>query len=72
MAAKKEQKAASEVELSEKVEKKEDEKEIIVDNIPTVEDLTAKISELESLLAEKEDRFLRGPQGQKLPQRHHP
>ena len=59
MAAKKEQKAASEVELSEKVEKKEDEKETIVDNTPTVEDLTAKISELESLLAEKEDRFLR-------------
>ena len=59
MAAKKETKAAPEVELSEKVEKKEDEKETIVDNSPTSEELNAKIAELETLLAEKEDRFLR-------------
>ena len=60
MASKKEKTTAEEIELSEKVEhNKEDEKETIVDNSPSKEELEAKIKELEALLAEKENSHLR-------------
>lgn len=60
MATKKEKTTAEEIELSEKVEhKNEAEKETIVDNSAKITDLEAKVKELEALLKEKEDSHLR-------------